>query len=52
MRSGGKWNPSQRVWELRYDQTVRLNLTDRVEPLNISHMRNLKVSGMRNKFLV
>jgi hypothetical protein len=22
--AGGKWNPTQRVWELRYDQAVRL----------------------------
>ncbi len=45
--AGGKWNPAQRVWELRYDQAVRLNLTDRIEPLKVSDMRNMKVSGMR-----
>ncbi len=45
--AGGKWNPAQRVWELRYDQAVRLNLTDRIEPLKVSDMRNTKVSGTR-----
>ncbi len=45
--AGGKWNPTQRVWELRYDQAVRLQLTDRMEPPNVSHIRKSKVSGMR-----
>ena len=45
--AGGKWNPIRRVWELRDDQTVRLQLTDRIELQNASHHRNTKVSGIR-----
>ncbi len=45
--AGGKWNPTRRVWELRYDQAVRLQITDRMESQNVSHIRNQKVSGMR-----
>jgi hypothetical protein len=29
-RAGGKWNPQKKVWELRYDQVVKLGLQDRV----------------------
>ena len=29
-RAGGRWNPSERVWEIRYDGVVELGLEDRV----------------------
>ena len=28
--AGGRWNGVQKVWELRYDQVVRLNLIERL----------------------
>jgi hypothetical protein len=28
--AGGKWNPTKKVWELRYDQVVKLGLTNRM----------------------
>jgi hypothetical protein len=28
--AGGKWNVQQRVWEVRYDQVVRLGLEGRI----------------------
>jgi hypothetical protein len=28
--AGGKWNAQQRVWEIRYDQVVRLGLEGRI----------------------
>jgi hypothetical protein len=30
-QSGGRWNPTRRVWELRCDQTLKLGLKDRIE---------------------
>lgn len=30
--AGGKWNPACRVWELRYDKVVALELTARIVP--------------------
>lgn len=29
-QAGGKWNASKKVWELRYDQTVKLGLQARI----------------------
>jgi len=29
-RAGGKWNPRKKVWELRYDQVVKLGLRERL----------------------
>ena len=29
-RAGGKWNPQQQVWELRYDQVVALGIEGRI----------------------
>lgn len=31
-QAGGKWNPQKKVWELRYDQVVRLGLQARIVP--------------------
>ncbi|HQE93531.1 MAG TPA: hypothetical protein PLH19_11865 [Anaerolineae bacterium] len=30
--AGGWWNSAQKVWELRYDQVVRLGLAERIVP--------------------
>jgi hypothetical protein len=30
-RAGGKWNREKRLWELRYDRAVQLELQDRIE---------------------
>lgn len=30
--AGGKWNPAKRVWELRYDKVVVLELAQRIVP--------------------
>jgi hypothetical protein len=30
--AGGWWNSTQKVWELRYDQVVRLGLAERIVP--------------------
>ncbi len=30
--AGAKWNPTRRVWELRYDKAVVLELTSRIVP--------------------
>jgi hypothetical protein len=29
-RAGGCWDSTQKVWELRYDQVIVLNLLDRI----------------------
>lgn len=29
-QAGGKWNRGEKVWELRYDQVVKLGLEDRM----------------------
>ena len=31
--AGGQWNSAQKVWALRYDQVVRLGLTERIVPM-------------------
>ena len=40
--AGAKWNPLQRVWEIRYDKAVVLELTARIvpEPRSISSKAN------------
>lgn len=40
--AGGKWNPSRRVWEMRYDQAIALGLKDRIELSKVSDNRNPK----------
>lgn len=30
-RAGGKWNRETRLWELRYDRAVQLEIQDRIE---------------------
>ena len=39
--AGGKWNAAKRLWELRYDQTVALGLTERIVP-KVSNTTNPK----------
>ena len=34
-QAGGKWDRTRRLWEIRYDQVVALNLKDRIEPATI-----------------
>jgi len=29
-KAGGRWNPTRRVWEIRYDRAVTLGLADRI----------------------
>jgi hypothetical protein len=29
-QAGAKWNPTERLWELRYDQVVKLDLAERI----------------------
>ena len=40
--AGAKWNPTRRVWEIRYDKAVVLELTARIvpEPRSISSKAN------------
>jgi hypothetical protein len=47
-QAGGKWNPTRRVWELRYDRAVALGLKDRIAPDDVSISRNKKASTNRS----
>ena len=38
-QAGGKWDRDRKVWELRYDRTVALGLTDRIVPDPVSTSR-------------
>ncbi|HXH09379.1 MAG TPA: hypothetical protein VNP04_06410, partial [Alphaproteobacteria bacterium] len=38
-QAGGKWNPSRKVWELRYDQVVALKLESRIVEAKASESR-------------
>ncbi|MBS1789380.1 MAG: hypothetical protein JST85_16765 [Acidobacteria bacterium] len=38
--AGGKWNYNRRVWEIRYDQVVKLELTDRIAQEYVSNPGN------------
>ena len=41
-QAGGKWNPAQRVWELRYDRVCSLGLEGRIVHMKDSDSRNPK----------
>jgi hypothetical protein len=41
--AGGRWNPAQRVWELRRDQALKLGLKDWSENVKASIRKNYKV---------
>jgi hypothetical protein len=47
--AGGKWNPTRRVWELRYDKAVALELQARIVAEERSISRAKKVSTNRSK---
>ena len=52
--AGGKWNPAERLWEIRYDQVVRLGLEERIpKASNITNQSssngNQKASNTRNR---
>lgn len=41
-QAGGKWNPQKKVWELRYDQVVKLKLEQRiVRYLNVDTRKSI-----------
>jgi len=40
--AGGKWNPARKLWEMRYDQAIKLKLKDRIEKTKVSDTRNPK----------
>ena len=41
-QAGGTWNPQKKVWELRYDQVVKLGLEKRVvRHLNIDTKKSI-----------
>lgn len=39
--TGGRWNPTRRVWELRRDQALKLGLKERIERAKVSISRHL-----------
>ena len=39
-QAGGKWNPARRLWEIRYDQAVKLVLKGRIEKPKVSDNTN------------
>ncbi len=39
-QAGGKWNPARRLWEIRYDQAVKLGLKGRIEKPKVSDNTN------------
>jgi hypothetical protein len=45
--AGGKWNPADRVWELRFDLVRKLDLEARIEAGKASDSRNQKASDSR-----
>ena len=47
-QAGGQWNPTRRVWEIRYDRAVALGLKDRIVSEEVSICRNKKASTDRN----
>lgn len=47
-QAGGLWNPTQRVWEIRYDRAIKLGLRDRIVKKNVSTNRNKKASTNRS----
>jgi len=39
-QAGGKWNPARRLWELRYDQVIKLGIKGRIEKPKVSDNTN------------
>ena len=46
--AGANWNPNSRLWDLRYDQVLKLGLEERVEQTRIPNTRKSKIPGTRN----
>ena len=48
--AGGKWNPKEMVWELRYGQVVALGLTARIvtKTANWARTTHLDIDGGEN----
>ena len=46
--AGAGWNPNSRLWELRYDQAVKLGLEERIAQTRIPNTRKSKMPGTRN----
>ena len=44
-QAGGKWNRQLRLWEIRYDQAVALDLQARIEPSTLSNNGKRDVSN-------
>ncbi|HKR61535.1 MAG TPA: hypothetical protein VJS64_17745 [Pyrinomonadaceae bacterium] len=43
--TGGKWNPAKRLWEIRYDQAVALDLEPRIQKEKASNTTNRKAQA-------
>lgn len=49
--AGGKWNYNRKVWEIRYDEVVRLGLMDRLTQEKVSdNGKQADLSTIRNLF--
>lgn len=48
-KAGGKWNVTQRVWEIPYDQAIALGLKDRMVKLEVSDSRHREVTNTRRQ---
>ena len=46
-QAGARWNPADRLWELRYDQVVKLNLTERIVK-KVTSTGKSKISSIGN----
>jgi len=42
-QAGGKWNRARQLWDLRYDQALRLGLDARIEPQDLPNNRKTKL---------
>ncbi|HWQ34838.1 MAG TPA: hypothetical protein VNQ79_18460 [Blastocatellia bacterium] len=46
-QAGARWSPADRLWELRYDQVARLNLTERIVK-KVANTGKSKISSTGN----
>lgn len=49
--AGGKWNRQLRLWEIRYDQAVKLELQARIEPSTLPNNRKCDLPNSRQDIL-
>jgi hypothetical protein len=47
-QAGGRWNPTERVWEMPYGRAIALGLKDRIEKRGVSNSRHPKMSNSGN----